>query len=82
MMRAKLKAYILRALKQMDGTPLTERALIDSVRLAFGEVLLTEIQDAKRALEAEGFIAGQRDDALETITWTLTTKGKHKASEL
>lgn len=82
-MKNKIKQFIFRALDQMDGQPMTRASLDASVRLAYGErVLDSDIATAVRDLESQGYISGQREEALDTITWTLTPKGKHKAAEL
>lgn len=81
-MRNELKRFFLRALHRMDGAPLPQSTLLAAARTAFPGVLESEISDAHRQLEADGFLAGNRDDLDGQVTWTLTVKGKHKASSL
>ena len=44
--------------------------------------LQSDIHQAKRELEAGGFIQASRDELDDLPTWTLTDKGRHKAKQL
>jgi len=78
-----LKKFILLALNACDGQPMPESALISAVQILArpGQPTGGDVQDALRAVEAEGYAQGASDDLLDT-TWTLTTKGLHKARQL
>lgn len=81
-MRNTLKRFILRALDQMGGQPISQIALFAAVRSAFPTALESEITAAHKDLESDGFVAGARDDLDSQVTWTLTTKGQHKANAI
>jgi hypothetical protein len=81
--KSQIKIFILRALLRMDGLPMVEETLSSAVKLALSPApVKSEIDTARRELEAEGFISGNRDELLETVTWTLTDKGAHRARQL
>ena len=60
-----------------------EGALISAVQALArpGQPTRADVVDALSAVEAEGYAQGAADDLSET-TWTLTTKGVHKARSL
>jgi len=77
-----LKRFLLRALSRMSGLPLGDAQLRDTAALALVPVpLVCDVTVALRELEADGFIAGHRDDLDGVLTWTLTDKGQHKAKQ-
>ena len=82
-MRNHLKKFILLALHACDGLPMPENALIGAVQnLARpGQPTVADVKDALKAVEADHYASGAADDMTET-TWTLTTKGVHKARQL
>jgi hypothetical protein len=82
-MRQHLKKFILLALNQCDGTPMPDAALINAVKLMARPALPTsgDVQDAINSAEADGYVSGVSDD-LTGRSWTLTTKGVHKARTL
>lgn len=83
-MVADIKRFILRALKPMEGQPMSELALDDAVRMQCAKAPMQhEITEARMDLEREGYIHGQRDDLDPNLnTWTLTPKGEHRAALL
>jgi len=78
-----LKKFILLALNACGGLPMPQVALISAVQgLARpGAPTQADVLDALKAVEADGYANGVSDDISET-TWTLTTKGIHKARTL
>ncbi len=44
--------------------------------------LQSDINQAKRELEHDGYLQGNRDELDGLLTWTLTEKGRHKARQL
>lgn len=81
---ADIKRFILRALCRLDGLPLPEEQLVAAVNGGFTpRPLLSDVKDAIRGLESDGFTQGTQDDLDESrVTWTLTDKGRHKAKQL
>jgi hypothetical protein len=79
--RPRIKRFALRALLQMDGTPMPQTTLIDSIQLAVPNVMESDINTALRELEADQLMSGNKDELIG-ITWTLTDKGLHKAKQL
>lgn len=78
-----IKRYILRALLRFRGLPWPDPLLDDAARHGvFPQPLLSEIHEAKRELDAAGYIQGDRDELDGQITWTLTARGQHKARQL
>lgn len=82
-MRTHLKKFILQALHACDGLPMPQAALIGAVQnLARpGQPTQADVLDALKAVEADGYVNGAADDIMDT-TWTLTTRGVHKARNL
>lgn len=82
-MKNHLKKFVLLALHACDGLPLPQPALIAAVQnLARpGQPTQADVLDALKAAEADGYAQGASDDLAET-TWTLTTRGVHKARQL
>ena len=78
-----IKRFLLRALLRLEGLP-WPTALLDQAaqRAVLPQPLLSEVHQATRELERDGFIIGQRDDLDGEITWSLTPKGQHKAAQL
>jgi DNA-binding MarR family transcriptional regulator len=78
-----IKRFVLRALWRLNGLPWPDALMDEAVRQALvPRPLQSDIHQAKRELESNGFIQGSRDDLDESITWTLTDKGRHKAKQL
>ena len=46
-----------------------------------GQPTTADVEEALKDVEADGYAQGASDDLAET-TWTLTTKGVHKARQL
>jgi hypothetical protein len=81
-MKAKVKIWILRALHQMDGVPLPQAALMQTIFNAYPGALQSDADAAIRELQSHALIHPSHDAITETVTWTLTDAGKHKASQL
>ncbi len=78
-----IKRFVLRAMLRLKGIPWPDGLLDDAARQALRpRPLQSDINQAKRELEHAGFIQGARDELDDTVTWTLTDKGRHKAREL
>jgi hypothetical protein len=79
-----IKRLILRALYAAGGVPVPDRLLetwcLDGLA---PRPLLSDVREAKRELEAYGFLVGTKDD-LETdsVVWGLTSKGTLRAKQL
>ena len=82
-MKNHLKKFILLALNACDGLPMPQNALVSAVQGLARPGLPTkaDVEDALKTVEADGYANGASDDIGET-TWTLTTKGIHKARSL
>lgn len=81
-MKAKIKRFALRALFRMDGTPMPNAALVDSIRLAVPEAAGMNIDEAILEMKSARLIDDTRDELTETVTWMLTVLGQHKAKQL
>ena len=78
-----IKRFLMRALWRLNGLPWPDALMDETARQALvPRPLQSDINQAKRELEAAGFIQGNRDDLDELVTWTLTDKGRHKAKQL
>ncbi len=78
-----IKRFMLRALGRLNGIPWPDALLDDAIKQGLlPRPLQSEIAQAKRELESRGYIQGHRDELDESLTWTLTDKGRHKAKEL
>jgi len=78
-----LKRFLLRALWRLDGIPWPDALADEAARQGvMPRPLHSDIQQAKRELEAAGYLQGQRDELDGLLTWTLTDKGRHKAKQL
>ncbi len=78
-----IKRLVLRALLRLNGLPWPDGLLDEAARQGLRpRPLQSDINQAKRELERAGFIQGARDKLDDTVTWTLTDKGRHKAKEL
>ncbi len=78
-----IKRFVLRAMLRLRGIPWPDALLEDAVCHAIvPRPLLSDIHQAKRELETCGYIQGEVDELDEGVTWTLTTKGRHKARQL
>jgi len=81
--RSEIKTWALRILLKMDGTPLSDSSLDDYIRTGLEpKPTIADISVAKRDLEKDLFISGSTDELTGIVTWTLTTKGEHKAKQL
>ena len=78
-----LKRFLLRALYRLNGLPWPDALLDEAARqAAWPRPLQSDIHQAKRELESAGYIQASRDDLDDSLTWTLTDKGRHKAKQL
>jgi hypothetical protein len=78
-----IKRFLMRALWRLNGLPWPDALMDEAARQAVvPRPLQSDINQAKRELEAAGFIHGNRDELDELVTWTLTDKGRHKAKQL
>jgi hypothetical protein len=78
-----IKRFLLRALGRLDGLPWPDALLDEAARRGVMPCpLQSDINEAKRELEAAGYLQGARDELDGTPTWTLTEKGHHKAKSL
>ena len=76
-----IKRFALRALLRMDGTPMPDAALRDSIEIACARPAVSEVDLALNELESVRLIS-RADDPITGRTWTLTTAGEHKARQL
>lgn len=73
-----IRNFMLRALNEMDGVPMPQQSLFDSVQLVIRpRPSDTECTDVLRKLERDRAIAGVRDEAIGDTTWLLTNTGQH-----
>lgn len=83
-MRAALKRYALAGLLAADGTPLPASVLVahlqNSTRPHSAPV--AECHSVLKELEAADWIAAAQDLLTQELSYTLTTKGQHKAQQL
>ncbi len=78
-----IKRFVLRALLRLNGMPWPDQLLDEAARQALRpHPLQSDINQAKRELEHAGFIHAVREELDDSITWTLTDKGRHKAKEI
>ena len=77
-----LKPQILKILRNMSGEPLSQPAIVDSVRLSHPAMPEGEITGEIRILEAGGYIAGTKNEILNTTLWVLTDKGRAAVAQL
>jgi DNA-binding MarR family transcriptional regulator len=78
-----IKRFVLRALLRLNGIPWPDALLDEAARhRVMPRPLQSDVSQAKREMERDGFIQGNRDDLDGMITWTLTDKGCHKAREI
>jgi hypothetical protein len=77
------KRFILRALWHLKGIPWPD-ALLEAAtaQAVLPRPLKSELLQARRELEEDGFIQGDRDELDQSLTWTLTAKGRHRARQL
>lgn len=80
---SEIKRFVLRAMSRLNGVPWPDPLLDDAVRQGIlPRPLQSDINQAKRELEAGGYVAGARDELDGLLTWTLTDKGAHKGKQL
>ena len=78
-----LKQLALKCVFQCDGDPMPHSALVAALQTgSTPRALVADIEAAIRALESDGYLTGNRDELDGSVTWTLTTKGLHKAKTL
>jgi len=83
-MRAQIKNALLLCLQAADGEPMPEVALIAAAQIKCrpARPTISDVEVALQELEAEKFAAAVTDDFSKERSWTLTTKGTHKARQL
>lgn len=82
MTRAEIEKNLLRVLNAADGVPLPESALVRATQTmcAPEKLPIGDVMNALNAAQDVGLVFGASDpDGIEETTWTLTTKGIHKA---
>lgn len=80
---SEIKRFMMRALGRLNGLPWPDALVDEAARQGIvPRPLQSDINQAKRDLEAAGYIHGARDEFDDLITWTLTDKGRHKARQL
>ena len=77
-----LKPQILRILRNMGGEPLSQPAIIDSVRLSYPQMPGAEILSEILNLEAGGHVLGVRNEILGTTLYILSDKGRGAVAQL
>ena len=78
-----IKRFILRALMAAYPTPLPGEALDAAVRTGVNpRPLMSDVELAKRDLEARGMIVGTRDPVDDSVSWALTPAGVIQAKPL
>ena len=78
-----IKRFVLRAMLRLNGIPWPDALLDEAVRQNIvPRPLQSDISQAKRELETAGFLQGCRDELDDLLSWTLTEKGRHKATQL
>ena len=81
--RNAIKRLVLKALLKMDGTPLRESSVYDSIKIGISPTPTDgEIKVAVQELEADKFITGAADQLDGEISWALTPKGTIRAQQL
>ena len=81
---AEIKKFLLKYLREAGGLPIPQPQL-ETVCLGgfVPRPLLSDVHEAMRGLETDGFIQGENDDLdPQLVTWTLTAKGQHRAKQL
>lgn len=84
MKAANLKRSILLVIKSWDGMPMPQRSVITAAQAHAGQPRPTDsdMSDALRACETEGYITGTVDEFSGEQVWLLTAKGIIKAQQL
>lgn len=81
--RTDFKKFIIRALSRMDGQPMANAVLVNTVRDAFTpKPTMGDVTTALSELETDEYISGTQNRFDLSVTWALTTKGQHQAAEL
>ncbi len=83
-MNTKIIRAILICLLQCDGIPMPESNVIMATQLLCRTDNPTEddVRERLRDLEGQQYISGATEPLTKERTWTLTTKGIHKARQL
>lgn len=80
---AALKRFVLQAMLRLNRIPWPDPLLDEAARHGvIPRPLQSDINQAMRELETDGYIQGNRDDLDGLLTWTLTDKGIHKARQI
>jgi hypothetical protein len=80
---SEIKRFVLRGLLRLRGIPWPDELLDEAVRQGIvPRPLQSDINQAKRELDRDGFMEGARDELDGLVTWSLTEKGLHKARQI
>ncbi|MCX8156166.1 MAG: hypothetical protein N3J91_06950 [Verrucomicrobiae bacterium] len=77
-----MKLFLLRALREAQGQPLTEAALVAAVQAVYPESLVSTVREVLRGMEREGYLVAVADDLTGMIHYGLTRKGEMRAALL
>lgn len=78
-----IKLFVFKTLRAMDGVPISDDQLVATIQVLISpKPTLSAINTATEEMESYGFLSATRDDVFKNKTWTLTVRGKHKASQL
>ncbi len=81
MTTADLKALLLRCLNR--NSPMTEGALVIAAKHVFQtECNTSDVTSALRQLDDDSYVTTQYGDGISSTTYSLTSKGQHKAKTL
>ena len=77
------RAFVLRALRRMQGIPMPNTTLVASVQTGFPAQTPSqaEVSALLADMEADGYLVAVNDDIAGRV-WTLTMKGTAKALQL
>ena len=81
--RGDIKKLVLKLLLTWDSRPAPDHVVLAWVKQGVNPTpTVAEVSAALRELETDQFISGATDELDKTVSWTLTTKGQHKARQL
>jgi hypothetical protein len=81
-MKAEIKIFLLRALREAGGQPMTEPALVAAAQAVYPECLVSTVREALRGLESDGYLAAVPDDLTGLVNYGLTRRGTVRAAQL
>jgi hypothetical protein len=78
-----IRRLALKALLNMDGTPMPESILVNELALKIvPEPTKCDCEVAIKSLEAEGYLTGTVPSFSRERVWTLTDKGTIQANQI